>query len=144
MKMPRVSLEDFSAQNFRALRVKSGMSITDLAIATGLCRGSISKWEHGRANPSPENFLKAMEALGANPDFVVPDKGEESTLFDLRARAGLSRRDVYAALGISRSTWGDIERGTARLSPQRAAKLAKLFGVPKALVVTAAANTLQF
>lgn len=143
MKMPRVSLEDFSAQNFRALRVKSGMSITDLAIATGLCRGSISKWEHGRANPSPENFLKAMEALGANPDFVVPDKGEESTLFDLRARAGLSRRDVYAALGISRSTWGDIERGIARLSKARIPVLAQLFDVPEELVEAAASNTLR-
>ena len=84
-----------------------------------------------------------MKVLDADPGAVVPNKGERSTLFDLRAQAGLSRAQVEQALGISRSTWGDIERGTARLSKTRAATLAALFQVPEHLVTTAAANTLQ-
>lgn len=142
--MPRMSLSDFNADAFKKLRLKSGMSQPQLAVAAKLSRGAISKWENGLAKPTPENFVKVMKVLDADLDTVVPDKGEDSTLFDLRAHAGFTRAQVEKELGISRSTWGDIERGTARLSPQRAAKLAKLFGAPKALVVTAAANTLQF
>lgn len=141
--MPRMSLSDFSPAAFKKLRLKSGMSITDLAIAAKLSRGAISKWENGVAKPTPENFVKAMKILDADPDTVVPNKGEHSTLFDLRAQAGLSRAQVEQALDISRSTWGDIERGTARLSKTRAATLAALFQVPEHLVTTAAANTLQ-
>src|SRR5699024_6735495 len=141
--MPRMSLSDFNPTAFKKLRLKSGLSITDLAIAAKLSRGAISKWENGVAKPTPEILVKAMKVLDADPDTVVPNKGEHSTLFDLRAQAVLSRAQVEQARGISPRPWGDIERGTARLSNTRAATLAALFQVPEHLVTTAAANTLQ-
>jgi transcriptional regulator with XRE-family HTH domain len=142
--MARLSLDDFNPRAFKALRVKAGMSITDLSRATKISRAAISKWEHGKSNPSPENFLIAMKALDANPDIVVPDKGQESTLFDLRTRAGKTRRQIYEALGIARSTWGDIERGNARLPAKRVAPLAQVLEVSEELVEQAARNTSLF
>ena len=104
--MPRMSLSDFNADAFKKLRLKSGMSQPQLAVAAKLSRGAISKWENGLAKPTPENFVKVMKVLDADLDTVVPDKGEDSTLFDLRAHAGLTRAQVEKELGISRSTWG--------------------------------------
>lgn len=139
--MSRMSLENFDHDAFKKLRVKAGLSITDVAVAAKLSRGAISKWEHGLAKPTPENFHTVMKVLGHAPKSVVSHKGKESTLFDLRARAGLPRASVEKALGISRSTWGDIERGYARLSQERVPKLAKLFQVSEHLITIAAKNT---
>jgi len=46
----------------------------------------------------------------------------------LREGAGLSKADVARALGVQRSTVSRIEAGVLRLSLERAAALAKLYG----------------
>lgn len=142
--MPRLHISDFDAAQFRALRVRSGMSITELATKAKLSRGAVSKWENGRSKPSPENFIKVMQALNVNPEIIVPDKGNVATLFDLRAQAGLTRTQVERALNISRSAWGDIERGTARLGNKRVSILAATLNVPEERVRQAAKNTQKF
>ena len=140
--MPRMSLSDFSPPHLKATpKVRHehyrpcyrGQAFTRRSLQMG-------KW---RGKTDPRKFRQGHESPRRRPRHSCPQQGEHSTLFDLRAQAGLSRAQVGQALGISRSTWGDIERGTARLGKARAATLAALFQVPEHLVTTAAANTLQ-
>lgn len=49
-----------------ALRAKSGMSQSDLSVATGIDQSDISKIERGMANPSVSTLKRIAAAMGSN------------------------------------------------------------------------------
>jgi transcriptional regulator with XRE-family HTH domain len=52
------------AANVRALRVARGMSLGDLASASGAGKATLSRIEAGRANPTVETLYALADALG--------------------------------------------------------------------------------
>lgn len=141
--MAKTSVENFDPGRFRALRQKAGLTITELARRGAVSRGTISQWELGISTPSVETLTVAMEILDAHASEVMNVSPVDLDLKTLRVFAGCTRADVGQCLNLSASAWGDIERGTTPLIPERVLPLAELFGVDRQTVVDAAQKTLD-
>jgi antitoxin component HigA of HigAB toxin-antitoxin module len=90
---------------------------------------------------------KSLEADGIEAAFSVRDSGEieenraysfEETFPDshpgkalagLRAREGLTQKQMAESLGISQSRLSELERGVRRITVDMAKKTAKLYGI---------------
>lgn len=140
--MARSNVRNFDRERFIALREKSGLSRTELATQAKVARNTIFQWETGVAQPTIAPLVAALSVLRATPADVIDfDSGHPPTLTDLRMMCGLTRRDIYETLGLSRSGWSDIERGLTRMSEDKIAPVAQLLGVNEKAVRAAAAAT---
>lgn len=63
--MPDLKLTT-SAARIRALMDEQGVSVTDLAAATGLDRAGLSRWLNGRSFVREDTLRAVLEALGAS------------------------------------------------------------------------------
>lgn len=142
MRVSRTSLRSFDADKFRALRTRSGYTISSLARSAGVHHSTISQWENCVTVPTGEVLGIVMATLGANIDEVLSVNFGDATLTDLRVMAGCSRAEVQEHLNLSVSGWGDIERGDSGLSSDKAQQLAEFFNVPVDIIIRAAKNTL--
>ena len=50
-------------ENLKELRVKAGLTQTELAILVGVTMISVARWEQGSNAPSEENLKKLKEVL---------------------------------------------------------------------------------
>lgn len=50
----------------RNIRKAKGMTLKDVANASGISESAISKYENDKRNPSIEAYFKLLEALGAD------------------------------------------------------------------------------
>lgn len=127
----------FDPEALAALRRRRGLSHDALGRLVGQTRNNLIAWEKGRVLPSPANLVRLAAALEVDPLELTTVTLRTATLADLRARAGLSRPTVAAALGIGRSSYDRYERGRGprELPAGIAAQLAELLAVhPRTLV----------
>ncbi|WP_322493676.1 XRE family transcriptional regulator [Chloroflexus sp.] len=81
-------------QRLRQLRLARGMSLDDLAEATGriVTRQAISKYEHRQAQPSPVVLQRLAQALRVRPSELLDSRDVPIELIAYRKRASLSKR----------------------------------------------------
>ena len=107
------------------LRKARGLSLDALGERVGRARPNVIKWEAGEA-PSPPKLAILARALEVEPWQLTVVKPQVAELADLRAWAGLTRRELAARAGIRRSTYSDIERGSVPLGAEAAAAVARV------------------
>lgn len=132
-----------------------GMSVQELAEATGVSPASVRRWEAGTQAVSDQAFGRLLKVRRCDAqDLTAGERGTE-TLQDLRRRAGMSTAEVASLLRRKRASQGlhisaekirDLERGRpvrgrTWLSPETqgrvARMLAQVYGVPDRVVIDA-------
>jgi XRE family transcriptional regulator, regulator of sulfur utilization len=120
----------------RALRTERGLSLSALALAAGIGKGSLSELETGRRNPTLDTLYALTGPLGvplaALVDFhdgaVVADEGFETVLLHTE-RAALTTSEVWLLR---------VRAGAGRSSPAHAP------GVVEQLIVLAGSCLVEY
>lgn len=116
----------------RSLREQKGITVTELARATGLSPAHISEIERGRSAPSIRTLEKLARALGVSPGVLVRSVGANGVgekLRRLRERLGLTQKEVAQKAGVSYGLIGQIESGRTQSSVTTLSLLAEALGV---------------
>ncbi|MCI0690051.1 MAG: helix-turn-helix domain-containing protein [Sporichthyaceae bacterium] len=105
--------------------------MTDLATAGGIRRHHVWMWEAGVFSPSPASLAMLGAALDVDPlELVAEIDIERPTVYELRLRAGLGRRELGEQIGVTRRTVYNLEHGEpVRLDDAMLRLLAKALGV---------------
>jgi transcriptional regulator with XRE-family HTH domain len=105
--MMEQELETAIGARIRKLRIGKGLTLDDLATASGVSRAMISRIERGEASPTASLLARVCAALGLSLSAFFADEGETSPL---------SRRQ-------DQQVWRDPETGYLRrsVSPPRTA-----------------------
>lgn len=102
------------------------MSGAQLAEAIGAgTRNAVSLWETGARTPQIPTIVALAQALDITTAELI---GPPANLAELRARSGLSQKQVAAAIGVAQSRYSILESGRARPSDDQVIKLASAFG----------------
>ena len=129
---PRRSVEpvrSFDPEALRRARQRRRLSHDALAELVDVARPNLIAYEQGTTRPGVEVFAALARALGLDPLALTTATSRTATLADLRARAGVTKTELASRLGIARSTWDLIERGTRKLRPETAAAVSEILGV---------------
>ena len=110
------------------LRRALGLSHDALGERIDRPRPNIIKWEQGETTPSPEKLVVLARALGVDPWRLTTTRPASAELADLRDWAGLTRRDLAAATGLTREMYSRLERGQLPLTDELAEALATALG----------------
>lgn len=110
------------------LRRARGLSHDALGERIDRPRPNIIKWEQGETTPSPEKLVVLARALGVDPWRLTRTRPASAELADLRDWAGMTRRDLAAAVGLTRETYSRLERGQIELDDDVAGALAAALG----------------
>lgn len=116
----------------RTLREKKGLSVTDLARASGLSPAHISEIERGRTSPSIRTLEKLAQVLDVQTSELVRAVGASGVgakLKRLRERLGLSQKELAERAGVSYGLIGQIESGRTQSSVTTLSLLANALGV---------------
>jgi transcriptional regulator with XRE-family HTH domain len=73
--------------------------------------------------------MKALEKIAGGPLTL------SSAIESIRKSEGLSQAECAKKLGVSKSHLCDVEKGRKVVSPERAAKWAKMLGYPESVLV---------
>ncbi|OIV36992.1 hypothetical protein BIV57_13470 [Mangrovactinospora gilvigrisea] len=127
------------AASLRTLREQHGLTIPQLAAASGVQARAIRAYEGGERTPHGASLARLADALDVDPARLTSGGTRPTpTLADLRARAGLSQQEAADAAGLTRRGYGMAESGsTKRLAPPVADALARAFTTTSAAVLTA-------
>jgi transcriptional regulator with XRE-family HTH domain len=125
-------VERFDPAALRARRKALGMSLDALAELVATNRQALVAYEQGRRRPGITVLVALAQALGLDPLDLTTATVETATLAELRARVGLTKTELAQRLGLARSTWDLIERGTRTLQPGVGDQVAELLGVSRA------------
>ncbi|MFG2884877.1 helix-turn-helix domain-containing protein [Streptomyces sp. NPDC048297] len=94
----------------RALRLRAGIKVDDLAIAAGVSPNTIRSSESGHHQPHPRVAHAVAKALGVTLDELTPLE-PPLTLRDIRGRIGLTQTEMAIRLGVVRQMVSQVERG---------------------------------
>ena len=130
----------FSGATLRETRRNRGLSIDALGELVAVTRSALVGYEHDRVRPGIEILVDLSRALRVDPYKLMGIDRGAATLAHLRATAGLTKTAIARRLGMGRSTWSHIERGTRSLQPAVAERLAPLLDAPVAEVLAARAR----
>ncbi len=86
-------------------------------------------YEKGSRTPGPTILHRLAEALGVDVLKLTSATLRTATLTDLRARAGFTKTELAAELGLRRHTYDRIERGVREAEPELVPRLAAALGV---------------
>ncbi|MER7464233.1 helix-turn-helix transcriptional regulator [Streptomyces sp. NPDC097981] len=147
--------QSLTPQALKQQRGFRGMSVNELAEATGVSPASVRRWEAGTQAVGDRTFGRLLKVLRCDAqDLTAGERGTE-TLQDLRRRAGMSTAEVASLLRRKRASQGlhisaekvrDLEcgrlvRGRTWLSPETqgrvARMLAQVYGIPDRVVIDA-------
>ena len=141
--MSRAEPSHFQPQHLRTHRHQAGLSLRQLAHATGKDPAQISRWESGTETPNPSTIRILAHALGVPltalaPPPTTPAKG----LADLRTAVHLTQAEVAQQLNIAPDTYAKIERGTiTRHTAGRINQLATVLHVDPQQILAALPRT---
>ncbi|ONI48498.1 helix-turn-helix domain-containing protein [Streptomyces sp. IB2014 011-1] len=107
---PSSGISQFLAGQLRAQREARGWSCDQLAVVAGINAATVRTAEGGTSRPSPRVVQALAAALGVPVEQLAPFEGV-LTLRELRARRGLTQRDVAARVGVSTGMVSKVERG---------------------------------
>lgn len=68
---------DFGRRLYSAM-IKKGWQQSDLANASGMQRANVSNYVRGQSMPTPQNLKKLADALGIDPDLLLPNMAESA------------------------------------------------------------------
>ncbi|MFF3208387.1 helix-turn-helix domain-containing protein [Streptomyces sp. NPDC002962] len=102
----------FNGARARALRLRAGIGVEDLATAAGVSPNTVRSAESGVHQPRPAVARALASALGV-PAEELRLPGEALTLRDVRARLGLTQAQIAARVGVVRQRVSQVERGVA-------------------------------
>ncbi len=72
------------------LRLNKRMTQKDLAIAVGLSKNHIGRYERGLSEPSIDSLLRLAEVLGVTSDYLISGSTEDAARADFEDRELLS------------------------------------------------------
>ncbi|CAM3437117.1 helix-turn-helix transcriptional regulator [Tsukamurella hominis] len=125
----------FDRAALRAARKDAGLSVGELAKASGVGVSSIQAWEAGTRRPTVQKLRALMAALGGTIGDVMPEVAV--TLAERRAAAGLSQAELAERLGVDQATVSQAERGLTRPGAELRRRLGAEFGLSDAEVMAA-------
>ncbi|MEV0012716.1 helix-turn-helix transcriptional regulator [Streptomyces sp. NPDC047973] len=123
---PSSGIPQFRAERLRTKREARSWSCEQLAVMAGITAGTIRNAEAGTSRPSPRVVRALAAALGCPVDELAPLQGAV-TLRGLRARQGLTQRDVGMAVGVSTGMVSKVENG--RHGVKSVSRWAAVYGV---------------
>jgi len=142
---------DHRGTGLRALRHESGLTVAALAAATGVPKHTVYNWESGRAR-IPVRHIEALAALFGLPPEELPailrrPRSRRPTavappLLRLRAEYGWSQAALARAIGVSRTSLRDWERGVSVPPWPALRRIAQITGAPLSTVAQAAGRRL--
>lgn len=121
-------MRGFDPEALVRLRRARGLSHDALGERIDRPRPNIIKWEQGETTPSPEKLVVLARALGVHPWQLTRTRPASAELADLRDWAGMTRRGLAAAAGLTRETYSRLERGEIALEDDVAEALAAALG----------------
>lgn len=124
----RSGVSGFSGARLRRYRHSHDLTIDSLADAAGVSSEAISAWETGRSAPTAPLLARVANILRITVADLAPIPEDRLRLSDLRVQAGLNQGEAAAAVGISATLLGRIEKGRKPYDVDRAAQLAELYG----------------
>ncbi|OII64304.1 hypothetical protein BJP40_00085 [Streptomyces sp. CC53] len=107
---PSSGVPQFRADLLRAKREARGWSCEQLAVVAGITPATARKAEARTGRPSPRVVKALAAALDSSVDELAPVEGPLS-LRELRARRGVTQREVAARVGVSTGMVSKVERG---------------------------------
>ena len=73
-------LQALFGRNFQAARLKSGLTLEDVAAATGMANPSISRIEHGRTNLTLATMKRLATVVGMDVSEMIKPRPSTQTL----------------------------------------------------------------
>lgn len=128
-RMSRRVLRGFSPQHFAAIRVRAGLSVSDLSRRADVAVSTVHHWEAGTRSPQIDILAGVMAVLDAPIDSVVLVDVAERYPGDWRVMRGLTQPQLAAAAGVPTSVVQRIERADYPLSDKNAEAIANVLGV---------------
>lgn len=125
---PSSGIQQFRGDLLRAKREDRGWSRDQLAVVAGITPATARKAEEGAGRPSPRVVRALAAALSVSVDELAPVEGPLS-LRELRARTGLTQKDVAKKVGVSTGMVSKVERG--RHGVKEPGKWAVAYGVSR-------------
>jgi transcriptional regulator with XRE-family HTH domain len=95
----------------------------------GLSRPALIAYEKGQRTPGPKILHRLATALDVDVLKLTSVTLRTATMRDLRARVGVTKTELAAALDLRRHTYDRIERGARDLEPELLPRLAAVLGV---------------
>ncbi|MGY4102031.1 helix-turn-helix domain-containing protein [Nocardia sp. R16R-3T] len=90
---------------------------------------TIQQWETGKKSPQVNLLFRVAKLLGVSMEELVPIPRDKRYLRDWRVLRGLLESDLAALTGISGSSIGRLEEGSAALTDENAGRLAAALGI---------------
>lgn len=122
-------VDNFDAARLRAARAVAGLTVTQVAEATGVVPAAVRVWESGTSAPTPQRVVRLATALGVAVEDLLLAGAVPATLASRRTHQGLLQTDVAAALGVRQHQYSKVERGAAVCPPAWVPQLAELFHI---------------
>lgn len=127
-------------QRLRATREVGGhlLSATELAKLLGTSKARVLAYEAGSSVPEPGRIRELAQIFRVHPrELYEPTRGRYDQIKDLRSYAGLTAAELAAQIGVSRTTYRDIE--TLAILPVRddgtlPLRLSEALGIPLRMV----------
>ncbi|MCW1824047.1 helix-turn-helix domain-containing protein [Mycolicibacterium septicum] len=119
----------FDGSRLTAARERLGLTRTELARRLETEWEVVLQWETGECRPRPRSIPAIAAAVGvAIADLYHAPTGA-ATLAQLRVAAGLNQTDIARALGVSRATVSQWERGTRPVPAKYHSTYRRLLGL---------------
>ena len=128
-------VDGFDAARLRAARAAAGLTVTQVAEATGVVPAAVRVWESGSSAPTPQRVVRLAAALGVDVESLLLPPALPVTLAQRRQARGLLQVDVAAVLGVTANQYSAVERGVADCPATWVPALAELLGVPRQEIV---------
>lgn len=92
--------------SFKLLRLRANLTLEEVAKATGVTRGYLSKIERGLVKPSVGSALKLAKVLDVSVDELFGDPEADETVVVTRATSGTTQATLRGAPRLVASTRG--------------------------------------
>lgn len=122
--MSRRVLRGFNPIEFATLRLRRGLTVSEVARLADIAHSTVYAWEAGTRTPQVDLLAKVMALLDAPIEDVVTIKPDERYPGDCRVIRGLTQPQLAAAAGIATNTLRGIERADQGLTDVNASTLA--------------------
>ena len=127
--MSRRVLRGFNPTEFAALRLRRGLTVSEVARLADVAHSTVHAWEAGTRTPQVDFLVRVMALLDAPIDDVVTIEPEERYPGDWRVIRGLTQPQLAASAGIATNTLRGIERADQGLTDTNAATLAQVLDI---------------
>ncbi|MHA3021822.1 helix-turn-helix domain-containing protein [Mycobacterium sp. BMJ-28] len=119
----------FDGSRLRAAREHLGMTRADLARRLQTGQDVVLQWESGECQPRPRSMPAIAAAVGVEVTDLYRSDGGAATLAERRVALGLNQADIAKALGVTRATISQWERGSRPVPARHRPAYADLLGL---------------